>query len=149
MNLGGEAGEGPQQLGEAQVVEAGEPLGVVAAERGHAGHEGVRDELVHRLHALGHRSRPGPAAAARPPPAARRRPRPPGGAPQGSLDAEPSTRLRRLGARGPRRRPRPSPPPLCAPTAAHVPPMRRTRRPAPGDPSDRRASVTARPEPPC
>lgn len=92
MNLGSEAAEGLQQLREAQVVEASEALGVVAAQRGDTGHEGVRDELLHRLHALGHRSRPPPAGLARP-----------GGAPQGSLETNPRTLLRRLGARGPRR----------------------------------------------
>lgn len=52
--FGSEAGEGLEQLGEAEVVEAGEPLGFVAAQRGDAGNEGVGDELLHRLHALGH-----------------------------------------------------------------------------------------------
>lgn len=49
MNFGSEAREGLEQLGEAEVVEAGEPLGFVAAQRGDAGDEGVGDELLHRL----------------------------------------------------------------------------------------------------
>lgn len=53
----GEAAEGPDQLGEAEVVPAGEPLRLLAAQRGHQGHERVLDELLHRLHALGHRRR--------------------------------------------------------------------------------------------
>lgn len=63
MNLGGKAGERLEELGEAEVVAAGEPLGLLAAQRGHAGHERVRDQLLHRLHALGHRGRAAAAAA--------------------------------------------------------------------------------------
>lgn len=143
MNLGGEAGERSQQLGEAQVVAAGQALGVVAAERGHAGHEGVRDELVHRLHALGHRParRRGPAAAAR---------RPPPAGPAGKPGPRAKLRLlrRRLGARA-----RAAAPPVTAALRARRGASRPTHeadaRPAPGTPSDRRASVTARPGPPC
>uniref|UniRef100_A0A8C3I8U2 Ring finger protein 125 n=1 Tax=Chrysemys picta bellii TaxID=8478 RepID=A0A8C3I8U2_CHRPI len=69
----GEAAEGLHQLGEAQVVLAGESLRLLAAQRGHQGHERVLDELLHRLHALGHLPAAGPAplrsrSPARPPP---------------------------------------------------------------------------------
>lgn len=43
MNLRSEAREGLKQLREAKVIEASEPLGFVAAQRGDTGDEGVRD----------------------------------------------------------------------------------------------------------
>lgn len=61
MNLRSEAREGLQQLRKAQVIETSESLGFVATQRGDAGHERVRDELLHRLDALGHRRGGGPA----------------------------------------------------------------------------------------
>lgn len=94
MNFGSEAREGLEQLGKAEVVEASEPLGFVTAQRGDAGNEGVGDELLHRLHALGHdRGRaPGLRPASepslpQPPPPAR-----PGAAPLRSLQPTASSR---------------------------------------------------------
>lgn len=76
------------------MVEAGEPLGFVAAQRGDAGDEGVGDELLHRLHALGHDRgqapglRPASEPSLPPLPPAR-----PGAAPLRSL--QPTARSRR------------------------------------------------------
>jgi hypothetical protein len=47
MNLGSEARKGLEQLGEAEMIETSEPLGVVAAQRGDTRDEGVRDQLLH------------------------------------------------------------------------------------------------------
>lgn len=83
MNFRGEAAEGLHQLGEAQAVLAGEPLRLLAAQRGHQGHERVLDELLHRLHALGHRRRR-PGARTGPATFLRSSPPGPAGFPTGS-----------------------------------------------------------------
>lgn len=81
MNFRREAAEGLHQLGEAQVVPAGQPLRLLAAQRGHQGHERVLDELLHRLHALCHLrrrrgARTGPVTSFRRAPLLPPRPRP-------------------------------------------------------------------------
>lgn len=141
-----EARKGLEELREAEVVEAGEPLGFVAAQRGDAGNEGVGDELLHRLHALGHdRGRaPGLRPASepslpQPPPPAR-----PGAAPLRSL--QPTARSRRcFGFRGPS----PSLPPLRVPRGFASHPGRWGHRPPPLNPPYGKALVTVRQEPPC
>lgn len=60
-----EAAEGLHQLGEAEAVPPREPLRLVTAQRRHQGHEGVLQELLHRLHALRHRAAAASSTAAR------------------------------------------------------------------------------------
>lgn len=144
--FGSEAREGLEQLGETEVVEAGEPLGFVAAQRGDTGNEGVGDELLHRLHALGHgRSRaPGLRPASEPslpqPPLPAR----PGAAPLRSLQL--TARSRRCSGFWV---PGPSLPPLSAPRSFASHPSRWGRRPPPLGPPNSKALVTVRQEPPC
>lgn len=126
------------------MVEAGKPLGFVAAQRGDAGDEGVGDELLHRLHALGHDrgQAPGLRPASEPslpPPPAR-----PGAAPLRSL--QPTARSRRgFGFRGLS----PSLPLLSVPRGFASHPGRWGHRPLSLGPPDGKALVTVRQEPPC
>lgn len=132
------------------MVEAGEPLGFVAAQRGDAGDEGVGDELLHRLHALGHGrgQAPGLRPASEPslpqPPPPPPPPARPGAAPLRSL--QPTARsCRGFGFRGLS----PSLPPLSAPRGFASHSGRWGHRPPPLGPPYGKALVTVRQEPPC
>lgn len=166
MNLGSEAREGLKQFREAQVIETSKPLGFVAAQRGDAGNEGVRDELLHGLYTLGHRRgsqwrRQSVAAPALRPTfrGSRRcssyRRRPPacpagrGPTPEPGADYEERTPPPRFPGHTPLA-PSPSPPLLSTlPGVLAFHPDRWGRRRSLLSPPDRKTLVTVRPGQPC